>query len=106
MARGEPSGLNWNVIQRIDYLKKMKEDIEKSGVGKSQIPNLEALLKAYRRRKLPWTGLVTYWSKGRQLCQPRPFNWDEFEAINRKFHGHNGFWVEGVSADTDWERFI
>lgn len=97
MARGEPSGLDWNVIQRIDCLKKMKEELDKNGDGRGQIANIEALLKAYRSRKLRWTGLVTYWSKGKQLCEPRPFNWDEFEAINRKFDGHKNFWVEGVS---------
>lgn len=98
MARGEPLGLDWNVIQRIDCLKKMKEEVSNSD-EKGQIPNLDAILKAYRTGKLQWTGLVTYWSKGKQLCEPRPFNWDEFEAINRKFDGHKAFWVEGVSTE-------
>lgn len=104
MARGEPAGLDWNVIQRIDHLKKMKEELEKNGDAKGQVPNLEALLKAYRTRKLQWTGLITYWSKGKQLCEPRPFNWDEFEAINRKFDGHRAFWCEGVSTTIDHEH--
>ncbi|KAJ5640183.1 uncharacterized protein N7484_008045, partial [Penicillium longicatenatum] len=41
------------------------------------------------------TGLVTYWSHGDQLCQPRPFNWEEFDAINDAHEGYVGFWVEG-----------
>lgn len=75
----------------------MKTELERKGDERDQLSNIEALLEAYRSRKLQWTGLVTYWSKGEQLCQPRPFNWDEFEAINRKHHGHKNFWVEGVS---------
>ncbi|KAJ5983909.1 hypothetical protein N7481_006008, partial [Penicillium waksmanii] len=44
-------------------------------------------------------GLVTCWSKGVKLSEPRPFDWDEFEAINRKHDGHEAFWVERLAQD-------
>lgn len=68
------------------------------GDKNSQIPNIQAILQAYRSKSLTWTdGLVTYWAKGKKLCEPRPFDWDEFEAINSANGGHKSFWVEGVS---------
>jgi hypothetical protein len=68
------------------------------GDKNNQMANIKSILEAYRTKSLPWvTGLVTYWAKGKQLCQPRPFNWDEFEAINAPNGGDKGFWVEGVS---------
>ncbi|KAJ5171983.1 hypothetical protein N7492_004576, partial [Penicillium capsulatum] len=64
---------------------------------KRQLENIKAVIKAYEDGSLDWRqGFVTYWSKGKQLCQPRPFHWDEFEAIYDKYDGHNSFWTEGV----------
>ncbi|KAJ5273633.1 hypothetical protein N7478_008758 [Penicillium angulare] len=63
-----------------------------------QLPNIENVMDAYRRGKLRLTGLVTYWSRGKQLCQPTPFKWDEFEAINHHFEGSRSFWVEGLNG--------
>lgn len=58
-------------------------------------------MDAYRSKSLPWAiGLVTYWAKGKQLCQPRPFDWDEFEAINTANEDHKSFWVEGVRRES------
>lgn len=63
------------------------------------LPNVKAILNAYRTRKLDWYGhdLVTYWSYGKQLCEPRPLHWAEFEALASKHEGTKSFWVEGVS---------
>lgn len=72
-----------------------------TGKGKDsycQIPNIDALINAYETKSLSWNpGLVTYWSGGRKLCEPRPFDWDEFEAINKANAGFKSFWTEGVS---------
>lgn len=87
-----------DVIRRIHELEGMKTDLEESLDRSKQLPNIEALLEAYRSGQLDWnSGLVTYWSKGVQICQPRPFDWDEFELINSEHEGHQGFWTEGVS---------
>lgn len=86
------------MYERLDGLKTIQAGLEKEGDRYNQIPNIQAIIAAYRSRKLDWnvTGMVTYWSKGTQLCQPRPFDWDEFEAINSKHEGHSSFWTEGV----------
>lgn len=96
MRNSEPKGLSWATLQRIKSL----EEIEKLldiWDEKRQRDNVQAIIKAYRAKKLAWTGLVTYWSHGSQISKPRPFSWDEFEAINAEYQGHENFWVEGVS---------
>lgn len=98
MASRYPDGLSWDVVQRLDTLEGILGHLRESGDEFDQSANVEALIKAYRSGQLEWTGLVTYWSKGVQLCQPRPFDWDEFEAINRKHKGSSAFWVEGVRS--------
>ncbi|CAG8948052.1 unnamed protein product [Penicillium salamii] len=64
------------------------------------LPNVKAILNAYRTRKLDWYGhnLVTYWSYGKQLCEPRPLHWAECEALASKHKGNKSFWVEGYHA--------
>lgn len=89
------------VYARINSLKEMREaNLADEELGKfEQIPNIDALLEAYRTKKLQWIpGLVTHWSKGKQLSQPRRFDWDEFEALNDANEGDKGFWVEGVRS--------
>ncbi|KAJ5494435.1 hypothetical protein N7463_010522 [Penicillium fimorum] len=75
-----------------------------------RLPNIEALLTACKSGELEWhTGLVTYWSRGVQICQPRRFDRDEFEAINLHLHGGKGFWTEGLDGpepDTSYAVII
>lgn len=98
LAGKEASDLSQEVLMRIKSLKDIYRSIRGTSDTNKQFKNVKALLKAYRQKKLGWTpGLVTYWSNGEQLCQPRPFNWDEFETISDKHNGREGFWVEGVS---------
>ncbi|KAJ5641470.1 hypothetical protein N7490_005470 [Penicillium lividum] len=97
LYKGEPSHLSWEVIQRIDTLKGIRKDILKEDKYE-QLSNVDAILDAYRKGKLTRnagrTRLVTYWSKGVQLSQPRRFDWDEFDAINDLHKGEKSFWVE------------
>ncbi|KAJ5726125.1 uncharacterized protein N7483_007482 [Penicillium malachiteum] len=91
-------GLSMDVLTRIAQLRETKAALENNGGGSTnQLPNVDAILAAYRNKSLDWTGLVTYWSEGKQLCQPRLFDWDEFEAINDTYNGSKSFWVEGFS---------
>ncbi|KAJ5608776.1 hypothetical protein N7528_009343 [Penicillium herquei] len=63
-----------------------------------QQENIKAVLLAYMSGQLQWMdGYVTYWSKGKQLCQLRLFDWDEFEAIYDRFDGNSSFWTEGIT---------
>lgn len=97
MAEGEPAGLGWDVYRRLHTLKAIQADLEKDGDSYEQLSNVRAVIEAYRSGQLGWNpGLITYWSNGVQLCQPRPFDWDEFEAINAKYKGHNNFFTEPV----------
>lgn len=98
MMRRFPSGLSWEVVQRLASLERIKAHLEKIEDPDDEIENINAIMKQYKSGDLTWNReLVTYWSKGNQLCQPRLFDWDEFEAINAKHQGHKSFWVEGVS---------
>lgn len=75
----------------------MKESLQQDGDKYQQLVNVTAVENAYRSGTLDRTpGLVVYFSKGKQLCQPRPFVWEEFEALNKKYHGESSFWTEGV----------
>lgn len=94
----EDSALSEAVVQRLESLDSLWESIYKAGDRFEQLVNIEAVMDAYRSGELQWNGLVTYWSFGSQLCQPRPFNWDEFEAINERYEGSMSFWTEGVSV--------
>lgn len=95
----EPPGLAFEVIQRLDCLKRIERDHERVGNRYEQLPNVTGLIDAYRSGQLEWSseGRVTFWSKGRQVSGPRWFEWDEFEKVARENDGQKGFWVEGVS---------
>ena len=67
------------------------------GNPQGHIQNIDAIMETYRSRKLKWNPqLVTFWSKGKQLSKPRPFDWDELEAIKKELATRGSFWVEGV----------
>ncbi|KAJ5725735.1 uncharacterized protein N7483_007092 [Penicillium malachiteum] len=94
-------GKSLNVAYRLDMLHGCLDFIKKDSDMENrykQRKNVKALMKAYNSGKLEWNPrLVTYWSHGKQLCQPRPFDWDEFFFINEKHKGWESFWVEGYN---------
>lgn len=93
----EPAGLSWPVVQRLQTLGGTLKWLQSEDDKYELVANVTNIMAAYRSGQLRWNpGLVTYWSKGVQLCQPRPFKWDEFDLINAEHAGHTGFWVEGV----------
>ncbi|CAG7954638.1 unnamed protein product [Penicillium olsonii] len=102
MAVGEKGKYSKDVIQRISVLRDIEKAIESKEFPdkNKQLPNVKALLKAYRSHELDWYGddLVTYWSNGKRLCEPRPLNWAEFQALARKHEGWKSFWVEGYKT--------
>ncbi|KAJ5817365.1 hypothetical protein N7447_009598 [Penicillium robsamsonii] len=95
----ERPGLSWPVAQRLKTLNSMSEWLDSKGDEYELAPNVTSLIAAYRSGQLRWNdGLVTYWSKGVQLCQPRPFKWNEYKLISDEHHGQKGFWVEGFQG--------
>lgn len=99
MMACEPKGLPFDTVVRLQNLEIMRATLEKDGDELGQISNIDAILNAYRGRKLTWaTGAVTYWSKGKKICDgPKPFDWTEFDKYNARHEGYRSFWVEGVS---------
>ncbi|KAJ5647192.1 hypothetical protein N7490_003564 [Penicillium lividum] len=91
-------GRSWEVVQRLEGLLGMLDHLQRNGDDHKQMQNLAGLIMAYKKGKLQWNqGLVTYWSHGIQLCEPRPLDWDEFLRLNEQHDVHEGFWVEGVN---------
>ena len=79
MARNEPEGLGTKVYQRLDSLKKTYRYFEEISANHPQLKNLRAVLEAYRSKKLEVRpNMMTYWAEGVQLCDYRPWDWDEF----------------------------
>ncbi|KAJ5165598.1 uncharacterized protein N7500_007428 [Penicillium coprophilum] len=96
LVESEPGNHSLEVFKRLEIPRNMEHELESSD-DFNQLPNVRALLRAYRGGMLHWNQkLVSYWSKGVQLCQPRPFNWDEIEVLNAHHSGRTGFWMEGL----------
>ncbi|KAJ5153665.1 uncharacterized protein N7500_009104 [Penicillium coprophilum] len=97
MMSSEAPGLSWPVVQRLKSLREMLEWLSSKGDEYESAANVAGLIEAYESGKLKYNrGLVTYWSHGVQLCEPRPFRWDECDLISAEHDGQKGFWVEGV----------
>ncbi|CAG8165784.1 unnamed protein product [Penicillium salamii] len=90
-------GVSLDVARRLQSLEGQLEWLESEGDEFHLVSNLKAIEEAYKSGSLEWThGLVTYWNQGVQLCQPRPFEWREFECLHDKYDGtKTGFQVEG-----------
>ena len=100
MFASEPRGLSLQVVQRLDSLKRIEKDLEKEDKY-GQLVNVQAVMHAYRSAQLGWNPrLVTYWTDGRQICQPRPFSWDEFHEIKAQVKNDKCWWIEGVRCST------
>ncbi|KGO42720.1 hypothetical protein PEX1_038590 [Penicillium expansum] len=101
-----PAGLSWAVVQRLESLQSTLEWLQSENDKYELVGNVTNIIAAYRSGQLRWNqGLVTYWSRGAQLCQPRPFRWAEFDIINAEHAGHTGFWVEGDQLqDSKWQN--
>ncbi|KAJ5221314.1 uncharacterized protein N7469_010201 [Penicillium citrinum] len=92
--KGWPAGLSREVCHRLTELSELERYLSTNEDKYQELSNVRALISAYKGGDLEWhEGLVTYWSHGKKLCEPRPLDWDEFEVINRKHKGHVGFWI-------------
>ncbi|KAJ6109401.1 hypothetical protein N7486_001636 [Penicillium sp. IBT 16267x] len=85
------------VAQRLHSLYRILKDLTENGDDVEQIPNAKAIIAAYESGELEWfdDNRVTYWHKGKQICEPKEWDTDDFVKAARKANG-KGFWVEGV----------
>ncbi|CAG8024512.1 unnamed protein product [Penicillium salamii] len=96
MIESEPRGLSWAAVQRLDYLKKLESGLEADQDEDENLPNVKAIMEAYRSGKLNWDGTsVTYWSNGELITGPQKLEMKDLYALSAK-HGPKGFWVEGI----------
>ncbi|KAJ5180205.1 hypothetical protein N7492_003415 [Penicillium capsulatum] len=91
-------GLDWNSTQRIGALKMLEDFLEKDGDPVEELPNVRALIEAYRSKELVFDGGVTYWSGGEKVGEAKTFELKDFWRLNKGNTGEKGFWVEGVSG--------
>ncbi|KAJ5358668.1 uncharacterized protein N7496_011081 [Penicillium cataractarum] len=100
---GNYPGLSWNVVNRIIQLQGVAKHLEgRHQAGREgeyeRFQTVLAIKKAYQEGDLDLhEGLVTYWSKGRRLCEPRPYEYAEMMAINGRHGKEGGFWVEEMT---------
>lgn len=97
MIKSEPDGLSWEVVQRLDSLKKIQASFDELGNDNGNTPNVKAIMAAYRSGDLVWdANSVTYWAHGKLMASAKQMDMDEFLAFSKKY-GPHGVWVEGVS---------
>jgi hypothetical protein len=97
MIKAEPEGLSYEVVYRLWTLKQIKASLEAEGDSGQHIPNINAIMAAYRSGELTCDdGSVTYWAHGKLIAGPKAPDMAELLAHSKKV-GAKGFWVEGVS---------
>lgn len=93
----EYPGLSWEAVQRISQLKAIGRWLEGNGDKFKLIPTVLAVINSYESGDLEWNaGLVSYWSHGQKVAEPRPFKAEEFMKLSKEYKGNEGFWVEDV----------
>ncbi|KAF7522635.1 hypothetical protein PCG10_007355 [Penicillium crustosum] len=105
MVHSEPAGLSWDIVRRLEHLKNIDKYLSTNGDPDNQLPNVKAIIKAYRQRKLGWSrGWVSYWSKGVQVNTPQKFDADRHKKLAGEYDTNKAWWVEGfpvnISADS------
>ncbi|KAJ5373857.1 hypothetical protein N7517_005863 [Penicillium concentricum] len=99
MIHSEPAGLSWDIVQRLDHLKTIETHLNTNGDPDDQLPNVKAIIKAYREGKLGWSrGWVSYWSKGIQLNAPQKFSVEYHKKLAEEYDTTRAWWVEGLQA--------
>ncbi|KAJ5096847.1 hypothetical protein N7456_007568 [Penicillium angulare] len=102
MMEGEPAGLSWEVVQRLDSLKflekRCKEDTE--GIYPYNEVNIKAIMAAYRSGEIEWYhgAKVTIWFRGEFIDGPIEFNETTISRLYDAFGGEHGIWVEGYGT--------
>ncbi|CAG8909007.1 unnamed protein product [Penicillium egyptiacum] len=97
MIHSEPAGLSWDIVRRLNHLKDIETHLNTDGDPDNQLPNVKALIKAYREGKLGWSrGWVSYWSNGVQLNEPQKFDAEFHKNLAEQYDTTKAWWVEGL----------
>lgn len=92
-------GLSWEVVKRLEQLESIGKWLESENDPHNLIPIVLEMIRQYKSKELEiHPGLVTYWSDGRRITEPRPYDRLELVDLSRKHDGHRAFWVEGVCS--------
>ncbi|KAJ6112388.1 hypothetical protein N7512_007712 [Penicillium capsulatum] len=92
-----PKGLDQAVYDRLRELEWIKQALGKDKAQPSQIPNVKAVIKAYKSGKLVLgKDQVVYFAGGQQLGAPQAWDQNEYLKIQRANQNRGAFWVEGV----------
>ncbi|KAJ5769545.1 hypothetical protein N7520_004104 [Penicillium odoratum] len=94
IAPYQGQGLSWDVIQRLESLKALRDELMANGDAFEELPNVDAIIRAYESGDLKMDGQITYWSYGRIIHRSNAFDWDQFSRVNRMYQGFKAFWVE------------
>ncbi|KAJ5779120.1 hypothetical protein N7457_006840 [Penicillium paradoxum] len=110
MYEAEPNGLSWEVIQRLDALKQVRDSLEEEQEEglcagneedeeiEQKLSNVRAIITAYRAKALEWDeDNVSYWANGKLVAGPKVLDMPEVYTLSDKY-GSAGFWVEGVDG--------
>ncbi|KAJ5152032.1 hypothetical protein N7492_010327 [Penicillium capsulatum] len=99
MVASEREELSLEIVRRLDTLKFIEAKLKENDVYE-QLPNVQALIKAYRWKHMKWSeeGLCTFWSNGKQISEPEKFDLQKYLQAVRTHEGHKGFWVEGLDG--------
>lgn len=88
----------WETIQRLATLTDIAKDLTENGDPYKELENVLAIISAYENNMLRFDGQVTYWCQGKQLEDPKAFDWADVRRLNTEENrGDGGFWIEGVS---------
>lgn len=99
IEESEPKGLAPVVVYRLHELSAIQNHLQADGDPDEQLPNIRALLKAYRGGTLELSrGMVSYWSGGVLLNPPTQFNQKLHEKMLKDNDTTRSFWVEGVNS--------
>ena len=93
----EPASLKEQAYKRIYELRLLELDLVAKRDPQNQLPNVRALLKAYRSGDLEiQKGQVIFYLDGVPLGEPKEWNVKEYLAIQKEKAPEAVLWVEGI----------